>query len=269
MPASPADRHPTRQTLMTRSNVRSTNTKRRLLRNLVTALTIATTLPASVGCHVWDRIGPGPHDTTASYHRGVGLSIEYPEVAECETAVTIAAEAASAPHSLEDPSKLPTIELSLEEAVAMAMRDSPVIRSLPIGATFSTQSATTVFDPAQMASSTQGVEAALAEYDAQYNNSLYWSGSDTPRNVLVNAFTQNFQRQVDEGTSVRNLPSDLSSRSVTSSITPETTTPTETSPAILSVGSKRSGGSPSCADRVCNTTASSDPAKRRVSTTGF
>ncbi|QDV86295.1 TolC family protein [Planctomycetes bacterium TBK1r] len=186
---------------MTRSNVRSTNTKRRLLRNLVTALTIATTLPASVGCHVWDRIGPGPHDTTTSYHRGVGLSIEYPEVAECATAVTIAAEAASAPHSLEDPSKLPTIELSLDEAVAMAMRDSPVIRSLPIGATFSTQSATTVFDPAQMASSTQGVEAALAEYDAQYSNTLNWSGADTPRNVLVNAFTQNFQRQVDEGTS--------------------------------------------------------------------
>ncbi|WP_286177777.1 TolC family protein [Rhodopirellula sp. JC639] len=163
-------------------------------------MTIATTLPASVGCHVWDRIGPGPHDTTASYHRGVGMSIEYPEVAECATAVTIAADAAEAPHSLEDPSKLPALELSLQEAVSMAMRDSPVIRSLGASVT-NAATAQTVFDPGQVASSAQGVEAALSAFDAQYSNSLSWFGTDAPRNVLINPFTQVFQRQVDEGTS--------------------------------------------------------------------
>ena len=154
---------------------------------------MATTLPAGGGCSVWDRIGPGPHDTTTSYHRGVGLSIEYPEVAECATAVTIAAEAAEAPHALEDPSKLPTLDLSLEEAVAMAMQNSPVIRSLPIGAVFSTQSAATVFDPAQVASSQQGVEAALAAYDAQYTNSLAWFNTDQPVNTIINPILQQFQ----------------------------------------------------------------------------
>lgn len=143
---------------------------------------MATTIPASVGCSVWDQVGAGPHDTTTSYHQGVGLSIEYPEVAECATGVSIAAEAASAPHSLEDPSKLPALELTLDEAVRMAMQNSPVVRALPIGAVFSTQSATTVYDPAQVASSQQGVEAALATYDAQYSNTLTFSRVDRPNN---------------------------------------------------------------------------------------
>ncbi|QEF98487.1 Outer membrane efflux protein [Stieleria maiorica] len=174
-------------------------------------MTIATTLPASVGCHVWDRIGPGPHDTTTSYHRGVGLSIEYPEVAECATAVTIAADAAEAPHSLEDPSKLPALELTLQEAVSMAMRDSPVIRSLGASVT-NAATAQTIFDPGQVASSAQGTEAALSAFDAQYSNSLNWFGTDTPRNILINPFTQVFQRQVDEGTSAE-YASELTKRS--------------------------------------------------------
>lgn len=171
-----------RQPTMTPSKASTTNKKRRLLRSLVAALTMVTTVPASVGCSVWDRIGPGPHDTTTSYHRGVGLSIEYPEVAECASAASVAAEAANEPHSLEDPSKLPTLDLSLEQAVAMAMQNSPVIRALPIGASFSTQNAATVFDPARVASSQQGTEAALATYDAQYSNTLNWSKIDRPNN---------------------------------------------------------------------------------------
>ena len=109
---------------MTRFQASSTNTKRRLFRSLVAALTVATTLPVNVGCSVWDKLNHGPFDTTTSYHRNVGLSIEYPEVAECATPVTIAAQAATAPHSLEDPSELPTLDLSLEEAVAMAMQNN-------------------------------------------------------------------------------------------------------------------------------------------------
>lgn len=169
---------------MTSSKATSKNKKRRLLRSLVVALTMATTVPASVGCSVWDRIGPGPHDTTTSYHRPVGLSIEYPEVAECATAVTVAAQAAEAPHALGDPSKLPTLELSLEQAVTMAVQNSPVIRSLPIGASFSTQNASTVFDPARVASSQQGTEAALSAFDAQYSNSLYWNGNHAPGSLI-------------------------------------------------------------------------------------
>lgn len=164
-----------------------------MLRSLVAVLTVATALPATVGCHLWDKIGPGPHDTTTSYHSNVGLSIEYPEVAACATPVSIAAEATTAPHSLEDPSKLPSLELTLEDAVAMAMQNSPVIRALPIGSVFSAQAASTYFDPARVASSQQGVEAALSAYDAQYATSLSWFNTDQPNNIqtggLGGAFT--------------------------------------------------------------------------------
>lgn len=162
----------------------STKTKKRsLLRDLVVALTMATTLPATIGCNVWDRIGPGPHDTKMSYHENVGLSIEYPEVAECATAVTVAAQAAEKPHSLEDPSKLPALELSLDEAVRMAMQNSPVIRTLPVATVLSAANASTIYDPAITASSGQGVEAALSAFDAQYTNALTFNRFDQPRNV--------------------------------------------------------------------------------------
>jgi outer membrane protein TolC len=173
-----------RQLLMTRFQASSTNTKRRLYRGLVTALTVATILPVNVGCSLWDKLDHGPHDTTASYHSNVGLSIEYPEVAECATPVTIAAQAATSPHSLEDPSKLPTLDLSLEEAVAMAMQNSPVIRTLPSASVESVRNSTTIYEPGRVASSQQGVEAALATYDAQYVNQLNWGKTDQPNSFL-------------------------------------------------------------------------------------
>jgi outer membrane protein TolC len=162
---------------------KTTLNKRRRLRALLGVVTLVAGLPSSVGCHVWDRIGPGPHDTTASYHDHVGLSIEYPEVAECETPVTAAAESTTAPHALEDPSKLPALELSLEEAIQMAMRNSPVIRSLG-ASVISPQPTTTVYDPGLVAASPQGVEAALATYDAQYSNLLNWGKTDRPQSFV-------------------------------------------------------------------------------------
>lgn len=164
---------------MTQLTSPTTTSKRRRLRSLLCTLTLAASLPSFVGCHVWDRIGPGPHDTTVSYHDNTGLSIEYPEVAECATPVTVAAEAATAPHALEDPSKLPALELSLEQAVQLAMQNSPVIRSLGVSV-ISPQPTTTIYDPGTVAASGQGVEAALSTYDAQYSNILNWGKTDRP-----------------------------------------------------------------------------------------
>ncbi len=161
----------------------TTLNKRRRLRALLGVVTLVASLPCLVGCQVWDHLDPGPHDTTASYHDKVGLSIEYPEVAECTTPVTLAAESTSAPHALEDPSKLPALELSLEQAVQMAMRNSPVIRS--IGASvISPQTTTTRYDPGLVAASPQGVEAALSTYDAQYSNLLNWGKTDRPQSFV-------------------------------------------------------------------------------------
>jgi outer membrane protein TolC len=153
--------------------------RRNRLQAILGSLALGSMLPVVVGCHVWDHIGPGPHDTKESYFRDVGLSIEYPEVADCETPVTMAAEAAIEPNALADPSKMETIDLSLDQAVAMAMQNSPVIRSLNASVTLPNQT-TTVYDPGLFASSQQGTEAALSAFDAQYNQSLRFFRTDRP-----------------------------------------------------------------------------------------
>lgn len=114
------------------------------------------------------------------------------------TPVTAAAQSASAPHSLTDPSTLPAMEMSLEQAVAMAMQNSPVIRN--VARTIPAAGATTAYDPAIAASGQGGVEAALSNFDAQYTNSLFWSGTDQPNNrAPVPPFTQ-FTPGANEGT---------------------------------------------------------------------
>lgn len=172
--------------------------KRRSLSNFVSGVAVAATLVANTGCSVWDHVRPGKYDTTDSYHRNVGLTIEYPEVQECATPVNSAAQAATAPHSLEDPSTLPTLEMSLEQAVAMAMQNSPVIRR--IESTVNGTTTPTFLDPAVAASSANGVEAALAAFDAQYTQSLTWSGTDQPNNIAVGGLGAAFTPSTSEGT---------------------------------------------------------------------
>lgn len=179
---------------------------------MLTVVVVAATVTHSVGCSVWDRIGPGPNDTTKSYHRNVGLSIEYPDVAECATPTTIAAQAATQPFALEDPSTLPAMDLTLEQAIQMAVGNSPIIRSsgggLGVGGAAIGGGATagvggavgasgtgsvpanfsTYFDPALTASSAGGVEAALSDFDAQYTNSLRFFRTDRPNSFQLQGF---------------------------------------------------------------------------------
>lgn len=139
-------------------------------------------LPALTGCSIWDRIGEGPNDTTDSYYRNTQLTIEYPDVQECATQVSNAAEVTAVPNTLADPSSLPSMDLSLDEAIRIALENSPVIRSLNASVT-APQGTATRFDPAQTATSIQGAERALAAFDANYTQSLFWNKSDSPLNV--------------------------------------------------------------------------------------
>ncbi|KAA5539840.1 TolC family protein [Roseiconus nitratireducens] len=184
---------------MTIQNESPKQLKRRRLRELVTALAVAITVPATTGCRVWDHLGPGPHDTTESYHRNVDMAIEYPEVAQCATPVTAAAETAAEPRALVDPATLPTLELTLNDAVAMAMQNSPVIRRIS-GTVNSVGGAATVYDPSLIATSQQGTEAALAAYDAQFNQSLNWFTTDRPNNIQTGGLGGAFTPRVTVGT---------------------------------------------------------------------
>lgn len=156
---------------------------------------ITSLLLASVGCRALDHVKPGPHDDHTSYHDAYGLNIEYPQVAQCATPVSTAAQSTLAPMSLEDPSKIPALDLTLEEAVRMAVANSPVLRTVGPG-TFDVPApnAVTIYEPALVASSpTLGTEAALSAFDATLSQQLFWANVDQPNNVDPLGFTSQFQ----------------------------------------------------------------------------
>lgn len=165
------------------------------------------------GCGMVNKSAPkpGPHDTQASYHDSVGLQIAYPEVNECVNEAAVAARETLPPLVNEDPSKLPTYDLTLAEAVQLAVRQSPVIRDL--GGTFvnTPNFATTVYDPSLAHSNPAlGVEAALAAFDAQYNAALFWNKLDSPNN-RAGFLGEQFTPSVSQGTT-GNFRNELSKR---------------------------------------------------------
>ncbi len=155
---------------------------------LVWTLIASSSIATTPGCGWLKKIPAGPHDTTKSYHDNYGLKIEYPEVAQCASPQLEAAEQALAPHALQDPSELPVVEISLEQAIQQAVQQSPVLRRIGgsvVGTPVSLGGAITVYDPALTASSTsQGTEAALSAFDAQWAQQLSWSNVDQPLNRL-------------------------------------------------------------------------------------
>ena len=167
------------------------------------------------GCGMFQGVSPkpGPHDTRTSYHDTVGMTISYPEVERIVSEISEAAYDSTEPLVHEDPSSLPTLELTLTEAVQMAVQQSPVVREL--GGTLVSQPAfagftSTIYDPSLAHANPQlGVEAALAEFDAQFAGGLFWNKIDQPQNVegLVGQFTP----QVLQGTGA-SYQSELSKR---------------------------------------------------------
>lgn len=154
------------------------------------------------GCSVARLIPGGKHDTEKSYHANHGLSIQYPEVTQCETPTLLKAQQTTVPLTMQDPADLPTLGLSLQEAVNLAVAESPVLRT--VGASrdvrVAVQGTATVYDPAITASSPQfGSEAALSAFDAQYAQQLFWSSVDRPNNVAPGGVTSVFTPSVSLG----------------------------------------------------------------------
>lgn len=165
------------------------------------SLAVGTLL--SSGCGLINKVapGPGPHDTRTSYHDTVGMQISYPDVRDCANEITAAARTSASPLVAEDPSKLPTFDLTLAEAVQMAVRQSPVVREL--GGTLVTQPgfSQTIYDPSLAhANPQQGVEAALAAFDAQFAGQLFWNKQDQPNNIQTGGLGGIFTPQVFQGT---------------------------------------------------------------------
>lgn len=197
-------------------------------------LMLALVVLATGGCHWTSKIlpgaGPGPHDTTESYHDHVGLQIEYPDVQKCACEPSETALATQAPLAFADPANLPTVDMTLAEAIQMAVGQSPVLRSLggsivqipgsnalqafggSGGLVQTRTSGTTVYDPAlSYANPLGGVEAALADFDAQFNSRLGWTKTDAPNNSQAALF---FQPSVLQATGA-NFAAEISKQTAT------------------------------------------------------
>ena len=118
-------------------------------------------------------------------------NIEYPNI---DTRSLPEVCNAIAPLTLENPDPFVTWDLTLEEAIHMALKNSKVVRTLS-GVGFSQagvsgvpgtilqapNSIRTIYDPALIESDPRyGQEAALAAFDAQLTAGARWAKSDTP-----------------------------------------------------------------------------------------
>lgn len=125
-------------------------------------------------------------DATPSYHSRVATKIEYPNVTSC-----LQPEATSAiePLSLENPADLPAIELTLDDAIQMALTQSEILRSLGGSVVQASAATATKFDPAITETNPNGsVEAALSAFDAQVAGQLFWQKNNVPNNTTFLVF---------------------------------------------------------------------------------
>jgi outer membrane protein TolC len=129
-------------------------------------------------------------DGDLSHYVDKATTIAYPDA---ETYSLDDVNGATEPLTLENPDPDEIWEMTLQEAVHIALANSKVIRQLPAPGmsprVLSNPSmAATVYDPALQETSNGGlrpigVEAALADFDATFDALVRWDKRDTPQNV--------------------------------------------------------------------------------------
>lgn len=150
-------------------------------------LALLALLSVATGCQPQQPFFVG-EDGDLSHYLDVATELESPDLYE-ETLPD--AEQASKPFTLGSTEPQPPWDLSLEEAVEIALRNSKVMRTVggqvsspPTTLTRSPSGAASIYDPAITESDPRyGVDAALSAFDAQFSTSMIWEKTDTPQNV--------------------------------------------------------------------------------------
>lgn len=151
------------------------------VRSIPWAAVAAVATFAAAGCHHDANCKLSPVDRT--HYRTVATQIEYPDVC---TTINPNVVGALAPRTIRDGEPTDYWELSLQEALQVALANSDIMRDL--GARVITAPAATpsTFDPAiQESDPNFGVEGALSAFDAQLSSSLFWQKNDRPANFLI------------------------------------------------------------------------------------
>ncbi|MDA0660664.1 MAG: TolC family protein [Planctomycetota bacterium] len=159
----------------------------------------------------------GCHPTQPFYLRETGdlsklldvaTQVEFPDV---ESAHDLDSSELVAPVTLTNFVDRPFWDISLEEAVAISLQNSKVIRSIgqvrqsgvlagqavsgtPDSLTSNADFTPTIYDPSILSTSNSGVEQALADFDARFTTSAFWEKTDRPQNFVGNQF---FTRQLE------------------------------------------------------------------------
>jgi outer membrane protein TolC len=145
-------------------------------------------------------------DGDLSHYKGMATEIEVPDAGVKPLEEVIGS---SAPLTLGTSDNIEYWDISLEEAIKIAMNNSKIIRSLGGSATSldsltrSPDMAASVYDPAITETDPRyGTEAALSAFDTLFSTSAFWEKTDRPLNVssiYSSTFINNYSIQ-DVGT---------------------------------------------------------------------
>ena len=153
-------------------------------------------LVALAGCTPQDPfyVVRSRHDNDLEFYQGAATQIDDPNV-ESQRLADVAG--ATPPLSLQRRDTNNIWELTLEEAIKLALKNNKIMRNIggsvqgpPEFILRNPELAPSIYDPAIAESNPRtGVEGALADFDAKFNTSLTWERTKTPENVNM-AFVQ-------------------------------------------------------------------------------
>ena len=144
---------------------------------------------AVCGCHGWQLSPEQIEKIDLTHYRDRATEIAFPDVDQPTNTEAIFSDA---PRRIRHPSKDDIWEISLDEALHLAMAHNRIIRTS--GSFLSPQNplltnpqqAPSVFDPAIQETGvlvgSRGVEAALSEFDARFTSSMLWGRNETVQN---------------------------------------------------------------------------------------
>lgn len=161
---------------------------RERLKKWIVAGCIGSTVLA--GCNTTNRFRAWKDSSQTSYFQSFITQVEYPDL---NAPIDNGVSQSLLPFAIENPSELPTFDLSLRDAIQSALQSSDVLRSIGGSVVAAPQALSTSYDNALSdLNPLGGVEAALAAFDAQVTSRLSWQKNDRPINFAASGGAENF-----------------------------------------------------------------------------